>query len=891
MKRLDDPSENPTGIAPSSPAPGGTGTPRRTPSSPSSGAARVSTSGPGRFAPGDLVADRYRIVGLLGRGGMGEVYRADDLKLEQPVALKFLPESVQRDPELLARFYNEVRMARQVSHPAVCRVHDIGDVDGAAFLSMEFVDGEDLAFLLKRIGRLPGDKAIDIARQTCAGLAAAHARGVLHRDLKPANIMLDGEGRARVTDFGLAGLADSLRGADVRSGTPAYMSPEQLEGREVTAQSDLYALGLVLYELVTGRRAFDGRSLGEILRQRETMPPRPSELAPDLDPRLDAIIMRCLERDPARRPGSALAVAAMLPGGDPLAAALAEGQTPSPEMIAAAGEAEARLRPALAWGMLAAVVAALAVVSLVFGPMQLLANLPEPKAIAVLEDRARELAARLGYDESPADGEVGMAVDADYFRYAAQTDSSRDRWSGLATGRPPVLQFYYRQSPRPLVPASLSGQVSWNDPPLLVSGMVSVRLDLQGRLLQFLAVPPQVDEVAPPAPLTDWNELVAASGLDPARFTPVASTWTPPFAVDSRAAWEGTYPERSEIPIRIEAAAYRGRPVAFYSVAPWTRPERDEPFSSTTMARISNWVIGLLLVCLLAAAAFLARRHLRSGRGDRRGSFRVALATFALGAANWVLGAHHVRSGDGEVGIFIGGLAIVLFYSAVVWLLYVALEPFVRRLWPHALISWTRLLGGGPKDALVARDILVGLAAGSVLADLILVALSLPLWLGQAAPEPVWNGAGMDALLGWRSTLAVVLRIPLGSAVNATATFLALVLLRLLLRREWAAASAFVLILGTTRAMGTDLPLAYSLPMWLMIHGSLIAVALRYGLLAYVVAGTVTDLLLTLPMSGDLTDWTAAPMRFAFLLVLGLAVWAFLTTRAAAPSLARTPAL
>ena len=162
----------------------------------------------GRFAPGDLVAERYRIVGLLGRGGMGEVYRADDLRLGQPVALKFLPATLARDPMQLARFHAEVRLARQVSHPNVCRVYDIGEADGRHFLSMEYVDGEDLASLLRRIGRLPQDKAVEIARQLCAGLAAAHERGVLHRDLKPANVMLDGRGQVRITDFGLAALAD-----------------------------------------------------------------------------------------------------------------------------------------------------------------------------------------------------------------------------------------------------------------------------------------------------------------------------------------------------------------------------------------------------------------------------------------------------------------------------------------------------------------------------------------------------------------------------------------------------------------------------------------------------------------------------------------------------------
>jgi serine/threonine-protein kinase len=207
----------------------------------------------GRFVPGTLLGGRYRIVGQLGRGGMGEVFRADDLKLGQPVALKFLPPDVDRDPARLTQLHTEVRMARQVSHPNVCRVYDIDEQDGNTFLSMEYVDGEDLASLLKRIGRFPQERALEISRQICAGLAAAHERGVIHRDLKPANVMIDGTGKVRITDFGLAGAS----GQSVRAGTPAYMAPEQLAGAEVTVRSDIYALGLVLYEIFTGQRALE----------------------------------------------------------------------------------------------------------------------------------------------------------------------------------------------------------------------------------------------------------------------------------------------------------------------------------------------------------------------------------------------------------------------------------------------------------------------------------------------------------------------------------------------------------------------------------------------------------------------------------------------------------
>src|SRR5207302_672996 len=270
----------------------------RSPSSPippappsSSPSSRISISlraESGRILPGTLLADRYRIVALIGRGGMGEVYRAEDLKLDQDVALKFLPEKLVQDGAALARFHREVRIAREISHPNVCRVFDIGEANGVPFISMEYVDGEDLSTLLRRIGRLPQDKAIDMSRQLCAGLAIAHDHGVLHRDLKPSNVMLDDRGKVRIMDFGLAGIASDMQGADISSGTPAYMAPEQLTGREVTILSDIYSLGLVLYELFTGKRAFEASNLNDLLRLREhSSVANPTRVVHGLDPMVD----------------------------------------------------------------------------------------------------------------------------------------------------------------------------------------------------------------------------------------------------------------------------------------------------------------------------------------------------------------------------------------------------------------------------------------------------------------------------------------------------------------------------------------------------------------------------------------------------------------------------
>src|SRR5690348_11841286 len=270
--------------------PPSTPTPSRSPrSSPTPNPLTSSDAiGGGRFTPGQIIAERYRVVALAGRGGMGEVYRAEDLTLGQVVALKFLPEALAQDAAALARFHAEVRTARQVSHPNVCRVFDIGDADGTLFLTMEYVDGEDLASVVRRIGRLSQDKATEIARQICAGLAAAHERGVIHRDLKPANVMLDGAGKIRITDFGLAGIAATIKGAEVRAGTPAYMAPEQLAGREVSARSDIYSLGLILYEILTGKRAFEASTLPELIKLREQGTiTNPSTLVRDLDPLIE----------------------------------------------------------------------------------------------------------------------------------------------------------------------------------------------------------------------------------------------------------------------------------------------------------------------------------------------------------------------------------------------------------------------------------------------------------------------------------------------------------------------------------------------------------------------------------------------------------------------------
>ncbi len=303
------------------------------PGRPDGGAGR-----PARFPVGTLLANRYLVQGFLGRGGMGEVYRVLDTTLGVPVALKLLPE-VAGDPTSLRRFLGEVAVARQITHPNVCRVHDVGEESGLHFMTMELVEGEDLRTHLRRSRVLPLERVVEIGGQVCAALAAAHDRGILHRDLKPANLLVDGTGNVRLADFGLAGLV----GSTTIGGTPAYMAPELLAafgGGDASVQSDLYALGLVLYELVTGRRPFTATTTAGLIRQhREVTPARPSEIRHGLAPAVERVILRCLEADPRRRPRSARAVAAALSGqetetGRDGAADLAVRHWPPPELPA-----------------------------------------------------------------------------------------------------------------------------------------------------------------------------------------------------------------------------------------------------------------------------------------------------------------------------------------------------------------------------------------------------------------------------------------------------------------------------------------------------------------------------------------------------------------------------
>ena len=816
----------------------------------------------GRFPPGTVLGDRYRIVERLGQGGMGQVYRADDLKLGQPVALKFLPAEVDKDPARLTQLHTEVRMARQVSHPNVCRVYDIDEVEGHTFISMEYVDGEDLASLLRRIGRFPQDRALAISRQVCAGLAAAHECGIVHRDLKPANVMLDASGKVRLADFGLAGLA----GESVRAGTPAYMAPEQLAGAEVTPRSDIYALGLVLYEIFTGQRALDAQNLAELIRKREQsgiLPP--TAIVPDLEPDIETTIMRCLRPDPRQRPATAMTVSASLPGGDPLAAALAAGETPSPEMVAAAGASEAVashwIGLAVAW--IAIVLVALTVM---YQRVMLINGVPTPKAPAALEDRAIETLAKLGFETKGQSSATGLALSTDYARYVASHSTDRGRWKQLTNERPETFVLWHRTSPRPLVPFGDQVIVSGVNPPLNISGMALIGVDASGRLAELIAVPEPFDGGAPRAP-TDWAPLFDAAGLQMSAFKPIAPTFNPIVFVDERAAWEGKLSENSDLVFRIEAGAYKGKPITFEIIGPWSRSSRSAPITPSIFDRIVGGLSSLILPGLMVVALVLARKNIKLGRGDRRGAFRAATIVFAASMVSWLLGATHYADVNRELTRFFSRTGDALFQGGLMWLTYLGLEPYIRRFAPDSLIGWTRILSGRWRDPHVGRDILIGISAGLAMTVLFAAHNFIPPLFGR--PEPMPITADPSNLMGTRYILSNIVGLLSSAITNSMLAVVGIVALLMLLKRAWLAWLAGIviyvwLVIQGMFPAGTPL---LDLAIGSGIIAIYVGVILRWGLLATIAALFTHFMLLRAPLTTDFDSWrVSAGLTYTFVL-------------------------
>jgi len=806
--------------------------------------------GAGPFVPGTLMAGRYRIVARVGRGGMGEVYRADDLKLGQPVALKFLPPELERDEVARERLLGEVRLARTISHPNVCRVYDLGDLPAAGstpargFLTMEYIDGEDLASLLRRIGRLPAAKALEVARQLCAGLAAAHDKGVLHRDLKPANIMIDGRGQARIADFGIAVETTPDADATDGAGTLAYMAPERFAGKPATVQSDLYALGLILYETYTGKSAFAATTQGEWRRAHtDSAPSSPSAIVPDIEPAVERAILRCLAKEPARRPASAAQVAAALPGGDPLAAAIAAGETPSPELVAASGE-EGTLPRWQAWAWLTAAVVALGVAVPLLSSVLLINHLSLPLEPRQLERQARQTLHALGYTAPPTD-----AV---------------NEWRRSVAGG---LVFVYLESPAPLFQGVVFQGVG-QDPFTLGRTWPEdavVHLDPEGRLrlLDIGGINSYSDAGAAKDP--DWTPLLKAIA---ASAPPVVSTsrrWPPGFYADTRVAWTAVI---DGAPHDIEAAALRGRPVSLRVRRIGAKDEPPSPAPSPWVQLAGSVAFSIGGLGIPAVLAVFARRNARLGRGDRRGATRVAALCFVCIFISLAFGRHWSSDPSLLGTSLVATLLLPLFYATLAWISYVGVEPYVRRRWPARLIGWTRLLDGRVGDGLVGQALLAGVVGGTLLAG-----------LGAAfnAMNRAVDVPGVSYVyFAWWNQPTYVFRLLGVSCFYGLVGVGVLVVGRLLFRRDWAAWLALVILTITVYlpAFG-GLPPAVAMVEAALLGLVATAMLYRFGLLAQVIGISVFSALNNAPLTLDASRWYVWQGAFVVALVLGLAIWGF----------------
>jgi serine/threonine protein kinase/Tfp pilus assembly protein PilF len=257
---------------------------------------------------GSVFAGRYQIIEVLGKGGMGKVYRALDKKLNEEVALKLVKPEIASDKKTLERFSNELKIARKIAHKNVGRMYELMEEKGTHFITMEYVPGQDLKGLIRQSGQLATGTTISIAKQVCEGLAEAHELGVVHRDLKPQNIMIDKEGNSRIMDFGIARSlkAKGITDAGVMIGTPEYMSPEQVDAKEIDQRSDIYSLGVILYEMVTGRVPFEGDTpLSVAVKQKTETPEDPRKLNSQIPEDLSRVILRCIEKDKGKRYQSA----------------------------------------------------------------------------------------------------------------------------------------------------------------------------------------------------------------------------------------------------------------------------------------------------------------------------------------------------------------------------------------------------------------------------------------------------------------------------------------------------------------------------------------------------------------------------------------------------------
>jgi len=502
--------------------------------------------------------------------------------------------------------------------------------------------------------------------------------------------------------------------------------------------------------------------------------------------------------------------------------------------------------------------------------------LPLENSPEALSRDAQKLVQNFGYTARPADRAWGLRYNDNYVNYLNRHPAeAKSRWQHPDAGQPPLIHFWYRQSPAPI--AAVRGfdvAVSFTDPPMETSGMVRLRTDLDGKLLQFETVTPQVEAPAgqPAAPF-DWSRLFQAAGLDMSKFQPTDPQWSPLTNADARAAWTAPV-EPAGTTLRVEAAAWRGRLVFFRISGPWSVPEQKPLPAGTT-----NQIPSLIVVYLaLFAACGIAWRHARTGKSDQAGALKMGGLYFVWMAGARMLFAHHTATLS-ELNVFWSTVSTALINGGAVWVIYLALEPWVRRSWPHTIIGWNRFRAKGLRDPLVGRDLLYGMGFGILTVGLQLAGTAF----GGDGGQPFMPA--LESLMGVRYELSNLLNALNSAVFGGLLNLFILFLLRVVLRKQWIATFAFVAIASVTQAFGSSTPwVDYPVA---AITGLVAAfILLRFGLLAAMSATACLQLLESCPPTLDFSSWYIGLALIPPAAVALIALYGFRTALAGRPLIA-----